>query len=499
MNSKIVEAEKRISNVCTKHGVSREGAIWLTQVLDPFKDMVRPHPGYPDKIMDPSVVEVVKQTVNVSKPAALGAGDWDTNIFLDQFLFNQNLRSTTVANTGYVRATQGATDYIRGGLVVRSNLSALNNLSTTTTVNANCLQVDPALYANENCRVVGIAFEVHNTTAEIDQQGDVIVWRIPKPDSSDRVVNVVEDANGVTACIPTSLHATVLAQPPIDPSEALDLPGSLQWKAKEGVYTVPILIDEVNPPTDSANKALISIDNGITYFPVIQTGGASRLISCTASNVSNPFSMQGAMFSGLKDTSILTVNVIYFLERFPSKASLIKRLCYPSPDYDTKAFEIYSSIAHKIPVGVMVKENGLGDWISGISKLVATFAPMIPHPIGKVLGGAATFIASASETKTAKNMIRDVEKGLANKEVLRIANEPRVLEVSSRTHGTGSPTLVTVVPNNRVYVAKTKRTNKQNNSNPLDNYIVKGSKNAGNVWVANGSAPTRRQRKRVNG
>lgn len=492
MNKKIVNAERTIDKICSNHGVSREGAFWLTQALDPFKDLVRPHPGYPDKVMDPSIVEVVKQSVTITSGGLVG--DWDCNIFLDQQLISVPLFSTTASGNSRFRSGQGATPFNRGGLVVRRDVNG-GSLDITKTVNALCLGVESTLYDNESCRIVGVGFEVHDVTAELDKQGSCTAWRVPKPDGTPRFLNVTED-NGVTPCVPNCVAAVTCAIPPYSINEAVDLPGSVQWEAKEGLYTVPILVDEVNPPCSREQLALSCIENSIQYFPQISTTGAAKLITCLSPNCNSAFSMQGALFSGLKNSAELLVNFTYFLERFPNKISAIKRLCYPSPNFDPAVFKLYSSVANKIPVGVMVKENGLGDWISGVARIISTVAGFVPHPIGKVISTGASFVANAAESRTGKNLIKDVES------VITVKQEPRVVEVfepkNTRTlmiEPSRQPTQVTFLPPTRS-ANRVVRTSQVNRPNPLSQYTVHNNKNNANVWVNNKKGKTSNKKNR---
>jgi len=241
MAQKAAQAEAKIANICHKLGISPEGHFWMDHALDPFKDLVKPHSGYPDRIMDPSIVEVVKQTAIVTAP---GVANWNASIFLDQLLTSQP-QVSTILNSNYAQAVgQGVTPLSRGGLVVRTADVGVSLDHATFKSN---LSVDGTLYQNENCRIVAIGMEVHDTTAELDKQGSVVVWRLDKQINTTRDLTFVQDA-GITACIPTTNNSVRLDNPPFNASEALDILGSQQWEAKEGCYIVPVMCDDINPP-----------------------------------------------------------------------------------------------------------------------------------------------------------------------------------------------------------------------------------------------------------
>jgi hypothetical protein len=110
----------------------------------------------------------------------------------------------------------------------------------------------------------------------------------------------------------------------------------------------------------------------------------------------------GAFFTGLSNQSSLTVTLNCWIEYFPSPIdqSLVV-LATPSPRYDLIAQEIYSEALADMPVGVMVKENGLGDWfkdtVAKVSSWAAPALSAVPHPLAQ---------AAASAAKIAGNMAR---------------------------------------------------------------------------------------------
>lgn len=376
---KAASAEQKLANIANRLGVTQSGLFWMDHALDPFKDLVKPHPGYPDKNMDPSIVEVVKTTAIVTAP---GAVPWDCSIFLDQVLNNINLRTTTAASQSiFFAGGQGATDYPRGGCVIRTATSGTPLDITTTRSN---LAVDPNLYTSESCRIVAIGLEVHDTTAELDKQGSVIVWRLDKPTEKEYDSTVVQD-NGVTACVGTTVKTIRLENPPNTGAEALDLLGSQQWEAKEGCYLVPIQVEDINPALPLRPSA-VYVNDGVIYYPTIGSTGVAKLLTVSSATNPSPWSMTGAMFLGLKSTASLTLNLNYLVERFPNKASAIKRLCYPSPPFDNKALLLYSDIARALPVGVPVSENAAGDWIKGVANIAGTIVKMFPHPYAQMAG-----------------------------------------------------------------------------------------------------------------
>jgi hypothetical protein len=115
--------------------------------------------------------------------------------------------------------------------------------------------------------------------------------------------------------------------------------------------------------------------------------------------------VSGAFFTGLSLLTTLTINWNIYIERFPSDLETdLVVLARPSPAYCPMAFELYKSIAMSLPVGVMQKENGLGDWfrdaVSSVAEFVTPVLSMIPHPVAQ---------AGALIGKTVGNMARRTE------------------------------------------------------------------------------------------
>lgn len=436
MASKAARAEAKIAAICAELGITQSGHFWLDHAVDPFKDMIKPHPGFCDKTSAPSVVEVVKQTVNITAP---GAGNWDCNIFFDQVLQTVAQNLTTLSNGQYVATGQSGTSYNRGGLVVRKAASG-TSLDITQTDNPSCLQLAQGFYAAEDSRVIAAGFEVHDTTQELKKQGSVVCWRVDEPTEQTYPVSVGLDGTGAAACVPTACPTVRLANPPFTQSEALDMVGSAQWEAKEGVYVTPVLASDTNLPMGLRSLCPNTVESTNNYFPPITQNGVAKLCSTAAQSVLNPWSMSGAFFAGLDPAAVLTVNFNMLVERFPNKTSAIRRLCYPSPPWDPKALELYSMISREMPVGVTVEQNGIGDWIAGIANLAAGALSMIPHPIPKMIGAGITALGNNQQVqKGTLQLVKQVEKQIKRRDepellLIEPSKEPRVCEI--RANGT---------------------------------------------------------------
>lgn len=462
MTSKAARAEQKIKRVCDELGISEAGHFWLDHAVDPFKDLPRAHSGYPDKCSEPSIVEVVKKTVTVS--SGLGA-IWDMMFFLDNVNQIVNLRQTSISSGEFLTTGQGVTDFKRGGLIVRKAASGAS-LDITTTDNNSCIDIDPLLYTNEECRVISIGIEAHDTTQELKKQGTVVVFKVDQPPDTPDVRTAILDSTP-TACIPIAVQAQKLVTPPALLSDALDLVGSRQWDAQEGCYIVPTQASDVNLPQGIKKLAPFATENALTYFPQLSTAGAANRITLTGdATTPSVWSMSGAFFSGLDPAATITINFNYIVERFPNRSSSIKRLCYPSPPYDPKAMELYSRVAREMPVGVPVGENGIGDWLAGIANLAAGALSLIPHPIPKAIGAGITALGNNKQVQMGVKQLADkiekkVEKKLEIEMVKEVRNHPEkcgtLVVYNKPTNGTGGPSARSAVQNGTFSRKKDKR------------------------------------------
>jgi len=118
----------------------------------------------------------------------------------------------------------------------------------------------------------------------------------------------------------------------------------------------------------------------------------------------------------------LLINLNVYIERFPDQTvpDLVV-LAYPSPPFDPVAQEIYTAVMNDMPVGVMVKENGLGDWFAGaIQKASAVIGPvlsMMPHPAAKAAGAAMSLVAPGNtfENSNGKGVVQRVKSAVQAK------------------------------------------------------------------------------------
>jgi len=323
-------------------------------------------------------------------------------------------------NTGPITINSCPTDNSSAWRNPYASAPVTANVTNTKVLNLN------ANYTDGDYRIISQGFEVINTTAALTSQGLCTVWRSPVPAlESASAAQMIWMTGGVygTGLVKGQgvCSALVIDDIPDDINEALKLPNSKQWKAKEGCYVVGRINDCDNPVNNNSWKVPY-FDRGQVglpgssdvYFygcdPVQYTVGATPSFNSSAAQQLQWSNMDisGAIFSGLSLETSLTINWNIYIERFPSvqEPDLVV-LAKAAPSYCPMAFELYKAIAMDLPVGCMQKENGLGDWfrdaVSTVSEIVTPVLSMIPHPAAQAGAALSRGIGAAVARKESQS------------------------------------------------------------------------------------------------
>lgn len=394
----ISKAEKKITLLSEKVGATPDGQLWMKQALDPFCDEPRRSVGFPDMEIGASVVQTIKQTVSYT----VGATAEDVHIFMDTI----DCRVTMYSNTNYTNpgpplytvrdnfladAVGGIASYARGGVVIRSGAVG-TPLLTTTTSGTNGGLPDSYL-SGGSARILSKAFEVHNVTPQLQVGGSVAVYRSPGDIPYNKPITSTL-RNPVTPTTNFSSYQTyTLSKVPTTLAEVMLFANTQQWNAKDGCYVVAVAGAQTNEVQDEVGLCFKDANGevaGKTGLNTYTGGGILTPIpqgfNANQRNTTSPFYLCGAYFSGLPAGSQLTINTIYYIERFvdASNPDLVV-LTQPSPFYDPVAIELYSRAAQHLPVGTKVKNNADGDWIKNVADVLGTFGvPGMPFVKGAV-------------------------------------------------------------------------------------------------------------------
>jgi len=415
--SKVQRGEKLLTSLASEGKITPTGKDWLIAALDPFHDnQLSNLEGWPDVECGASVVRQIKKSVQLSVPVTVAPGaNWDAHIviwpMLEHAAMNQSLDRINNFYVGPqipvpVSALVGGVQAY--GMPTGANLDIMQNAGSTATIGQ--IALDP-VYTKGAGRLVGMGVEIHNTTAELTRQGACCVYR--QMANARDPSSFTGQALGATPYI-QNFTAPTLRYPPQNTEEAMLIQGSRQWTAEEGAYQVVAFCADENPAYPISTSAVVISSPGADdeegdvntmpiYVPLAQpVSPAGHSHSMVRPIRVHPIHQSGIILTGLSNTSTLTMNVNYFYESFPGQSDPgTLALAKPSAKYDPCALEIYSRVLQSLPVGVPVRENGLGDWFfdaaSKAAKYIGPVLAALPHPIAKGAGAALSYFGDTAK------------------------------------------------------------------------------------------------------
>lgn len=387
----------RTLDALEKHSsLSHDGRSWLIAACDPFHDTDITLAGYPDVNTSSTIVQLVKKQLQIATNVGFGTANWDASIVMFPTMANISLPfQATVSPLGEVTATAtSATPFVTGGLVVNIAISGnpLWPSATVTPTNFATFQVDCSEFIKGDVRIIGMAFEVVNTTSQLSRQGQVTVFRMPTVPTLTKIDYLLAlNTGNTTGYASTSAYSHRF--PPATINDAQLLFGSRSWAAEAGNYTVCRQNSEENKlQAPDWIQDMYTADSTpttpSTVFLASQPGFAG--FAGKPADIHAPYDISGAHYTGLSSTTTLTVNVRWLLERSPgpNEPDLVV-LATPSSSYDPLALELYTHCMQKMPPAVKLAENPLGEWFRSALSTVAKWAPKIGDFVGNVLPGAA--------------------------------------------------------------------------------------------------------------
>lgn len=403
-------------------GCTLDGARWVLQMLNPFPDKSEQNVGYPGGTSDRTTLQKIPLTMQFAAPDGLGADQsWDLHLFTLPDINPQGnfLIWDTVGPYGF------ASQAVAQGIAIQPGiLNAIRVLSGQPTLpNTVGAVFNPTLftadrfdvgeYLTGNTRIVGLGFEVYNTTMELNKNGQVIYYRQP---------NVVRSCNynyNSFGNPGTGPYLTFVSNsPPATFTEAQKLGGSIQRQATDGAYIVCTQSEKENPltPFQTGKDLYVRTQrDGDAGLNIAGWGGTNTTQNINGSVLPSsdqlkivPYDVSGAYFSGLSATSTFTVVLNVFVESAPASDDPNLFFAQPPSAFDARAIEIYSQIARTIAPGAPVSENGFGDWLAKIMGTISKIA----EPVGNALG--VVFPPAAMVGRAVGTITRQLESTLIN-------------------------------------------------------------------------------------
>jgi len=412
--------------------MTEPGANWVRKALDPFHDFQVRLDGLPDENNSKVVIQEVTKTFTIAAPAGI-ASNWDCHIFtLPEMTdpscypqvapgsFDEPVMTLNAFNTLSIAASQPGGGSYPWGLLnfFATDPGAITAPAAGSTFGGHGEPnvISFAEYMDGQKRLIALAFEVHDTTAELYKQGNVVVYRMPQAISSWTGCSTTDTQDtpttGLKIIMPNLKQSRV---PPATQAEALLLTGSQQWEAREGVYCVCTMNVDDNCLTgydftgriftqgdldNQANRQALITPIRANFGLGSAVLDASTAVPCRPT----PFHTSGAYFAGLnvQSTLTLTVRAIFESAPTPDNPQLVV-LAKPSPDLDVVALEIYKAASQQMLAGCKVADNASGDFWDTVLNVISDVAPIIgsvlPIPGGAALGSFAGQVSSTIAKK----------------------------------------------------------------------------------------------------
>jgi len=377
--TKIERSENKLTQVLTECEISAAGQSWIKHVFDPFKDSQDAPPcvGRPDVGQRNVVVSKYVSSVTVSRPATVPAGsNWDCHIYNSQMNNVLQLCPFNRISNNLVQDVGNGTQPVGGIQIIAGPAGSV--LSYPFTV-AN-IGLPYSFYGGANeTRVIGKAHEIRNTTAPLTVQGQLLHYERTMPPPEEMIV-ATTFCDAVVAARYGSMDCYYDDLAPSAPASLLQLPKSRQLLAKEGVYQVCTECSSTNlPGTDRAVNVIYKDDVATSTYLIRPTWNLAPASAIQAPSILtaeypflSPFNVNGSYLTGLSSETTLVVTGIWFVETTPATSDTrLMSLAHPSPPYDFCALKKYSEIAHSLPSGTALKNNGAGDWIANIADLAS--------------------------------------------------------------------------------------------------------------------------------
>lgn len=422
-------AKDFLQSLADNKKITQDGKEWLTLALDPFHDYNKQVAGYPDADASQTVVSCYQYQTDVS---SAGGGNWDCHIYSGCVAKPDNLSVFSLSadwkNMSEPAAVQQNT-WMHAPLTIEKFATSGNSFAPVIPAAANpTVTTLPALDNTDLCagitRVIGMGFEVHNTTAELNKQGTITCYRMPQMGSQYqmRALN-----NGGTFVTPVVGEMRRLR--PCTVAQANLLKGTRTWNAAEGAYCTVLQNSVHNPLKQLESQQLLY--NGDATTGAVSTiiasqwdaqGPGAAAPAATASafepNQILPFDTTGLFLTGLSSQTTLTVKLKVYVERAPTWAEPnLAVLASPSAGYDVRALELYAQVVNCLPPGVKVSDNAFGDWWRAVVSLIKNAAPTIGLALNPVIPGAGLVGMGvgrlAGVVEDASNKMINTAKGLS--------------------------------------------------------------------------------------
>lgn len=369
---------------------------WFILATDPFHDYEVPIAGLPDRYSEATAVRYVKMGHTITKPDGLQPGEtWSANIAtlpLNHTMNSNNVRSFFNDRPDFVDIETSAAQFTMGTINVSTAKDNVLQYPSTEVTVAAFDAGDPTLTReyqsfsgtdgegiSSMSRLIAGGFEVHNDTPDLYKSGSVTTYTMPQKlsrpgiagtqvrDSLEPGPSTIRRGRGLP---PSAFHARQLRN-------------AHTFSASQGCL-VPFRME-----LDSEDMDFQPINSGLYAFPFADGDNfTSGLISNTVQQhgVNNTTLMvrgaaietSGAFFSGLHESTVLTLTMKFYVEEAPTFANPdMLSMCSPPAQFDPMVLRCYDHCVRQLRAGVPVSYNDAGEWWRMVLKTLKTAVPTV--------------------------------------------------------------------------------------------------------------------------
>jgi len=371
--------------------MTKDGADWFVQALDPCHDFARSIEGYPDMDSSNTVTAKVSYSATISAPAAV---TWDCHVFTLPMFNTGEVRNGTYGlhggSIGEGSAIGQASETRLGFLNVMSGLTGQalfpnsavwNPTNYATTYLPALADIQDALSGFS--RVIAAGYEVVNITPELTKGGLITTYKQPQHNGETEMKAQSTVAGNL---YDGEVVYKVMRACPATVSEALKMPGCAQWQAKEGCYMVCPFNSFDNPLSPQTNKPYVISDlapsNGAWSIVQHGVGAAATVAPYYTGAQYVPMDTVGVFLTGLSPETVLQVRLVVEYEKAPAHQDENVRYATVSPCYDVEALQAYAAIVRNMPIGTPLKNNWGGAWFQMILDQLKKIAGPIAGAFG---------------------------------------------------------------------------------------------------------------------
>lgn len=383
---------------------------YISMITDPYHDRNLRVTGFPDGNTMMSSVKRYARQHSIVCPFTLNTGEsWQFHIFttplhyITDFLSCQlmgntipNLHSaTTICSVGPVNIYYVKLD--SSGTPVDSHFVPLGDIPKRLDNGA------------DSRRTVSLAFELHNTTAELYKAGSLTAYRLNASTSRSDYLK----SNGAAPPVYSPITFTHLTSIPTTLFEANQLPNARTWEASKGIYSVTL----PSPNNQYSSQFFQNVGMSVGEQVVQQRGYLiyARDPEATFAAPSwSPAACTGVISSAYANNEqTFTLDFRQVIEFAPTPNSDNLPYATTSPQCDLLFMKLYKRMINSIEPGVPVGFNSAGEWFRRVLALAKEQLPnlvhLLPPPYKAVATSALPAVNALVDKVISKLQPRDAQ------------------------------------------------------------------------------------------